>query len=58
MFDDSALCKVFMCAKVVVCCRRVSQVSSGWAESCLEETVCSVNATTTPRSVTVTVFVW
>lgn len=58
MSDDSALCKVFVCAKVVVCCRRVSQVSSGWAESCLEETVCSVSVTTTPRSVTVMVFVW
>lgn len=46
-------CVFFLCV-----CRCVSQVSTGWEEFYLEETVCSVSVTTTPQSATSMEFVW
>lgn len=49
---------VYLCVVCFVYFRHVSQVSTGWAEFCLEETVCSVNVMTTPPSATSMEFVW
>ena len=54
--DNINLSKPVLCVFCVCSC--VSQVSTGWEEFYLEETVCSVSVTTTPQSATSMGFVW